>query len=525
MNPLACASRLATARVLLALTTALILPARAAESFEAAWSQGSPARLSLSAAFTPADVDRNMPLSVYVAALLPDGRWYARTASGWQPANPATLAPWRTQVLAAGRVVVKLLDQEDVRAFGGTAIYLGYGREDAADPLLDLLQGQKYQQVHQLSGNASAPQFQLGASVPACPADPDTPVLGTLPLAPEEFLAFRPLGFQSIPIHLLPAKHSAFSMTRPGQTPQPRSLRAPAAGRVTEIYEASFSRSGARNYQVFMHPCRELRLYFGHLNALAPRLQQAFAAAAPRCNSFDSGDGGTTTTCRREGLELDLLEGEVFGSGPDSAGVDFGALDTRLPPAAFVQPAHYDAYYRYYAAPSNYFQAAPRALLEAKTGSVFGSTLRSLAPLGGSYMQDLPGSAQGNWFPAGRSMANSTDQSAFLSLVHDHVDPSRPMLAVGNGVAGLPLGLYSYEPGAAPQHNPDPSRIRPGQAACIDSFTTRSASDVPLSQAPFGALLLALPDALHLQLQWLPGVRCGDVASWSPGTQAARFER
>lgn len=503
----------------------LAAPARAAESFEPAWAQGAAARLSLKAAFTAADADRTSPLSVYVVALLPDGRWFARTPAGWQPASAAALPPWRTQVSGAERVEVTLLEQEDVRAFAGTALYLGYGREDAGDPLQDLLLGRKYQQVHTLTTNAGAPQPQLPASVPACPTDPSTPLLGTLPLAPSEFLAWRPLGFQSLPIHVLPAKHSAFSMTPPGQTPQPRSLRAPAAATVSEIYEASFSASGKRNYQVFMHPCRELRLYFGHLNSIAPRLQQAFDAAPPRCNSFDSGDGGLTTTCRREGLDLQLQEGEVFGSGPDSAGVDFGALDFRLSPAPFVVPAHYDAYYRYYAAPLDYFKPEPRALLEAKSGSVFGTRLRTRVPLGGVYMQDLPGTAQGNWFVPGRHLANSTDQSPFLGLVHDYADPSRPLLAIGNSVPGLPMGLYSYQPGPEPLRNPALSRIRPGAAYCIDSFTSQSASDVPLARAPAGALLLHLPDALSLQLQWVAGAGCAALSSWLPDASAARFER
>lgn len=80
-----------------------------------------------------------------------------------------------------------------------------------------------------------------------------TPLFGTSPVALEDFLAFRPLGFQSTPIHMFPAKHSAFSMTLPGSVAVPKPVRAPGNVTVTEIYEASFS-TGGRNYQVFLQP-------------------------------------------------------------------------------------------------------------------------------------------------------------------------------------------------------------------------------------------------------------------------------
>ena len=70
----------------------------------------------------------------------------------------------------------------------------------------------------------------------------------------------------------------------------------------------------------------------------------------------------------------------------------------------------------------------PRKALEAKTGHVFGARWRTSEPIGGTYAQDVPGAAQGNWFVPGLSFRTSTDPSPFLGLAHDYVDPTQPMI-------------------------------------------------------------------------------------------------
>lgn len=370
----------------------------------------------------------------------------------------------------------------------------------------------------------TAPSILLPASVAACPADIAAPLLGTSPVALGDFIAFRPLGFMSTPIHMFPAKHSAFSMTPIGQAPVAKPVVAPGRAVVTEIYEASFS-TGGRNYQVFMHPCREVRLYFGHLSTVSARLLAAFNAQPPACNSFADGMA-TVTTCRRTGLDVVLEEGETFGTGPDTASVDFGALDFRLPPAAFVRLDHYDAYYPYYASPLDYFSAATRAAIVAKTGDVLGARRRTAPPVGGRYMLDLPGTARGNWFLPGRYHANSTDLSPFVGLASDYVDPSFPLLAIGTSVPGMPMGLYSYRVEAAGLTNRDFTAIHAdGNIHCIDSFVPgRSPGSIPLA-TPSGALLLAMPTMETLTLELQPGSSCGAVASRAFSARATTFQR
>ena len=64
----------------------------------------------------------------------------------------------------------------------------------------------------------------------------------------------------------------------------------------------------------------------------------------------------------------------------------------------------------------------------------------------GAYRQDLPGTAQGNWFFPGVYLRTSTDLSSAIALVNDYVDPSQPLFSIGTKVRGVRMGLYSFTP-------------------------------------------------------------------------------
>lgn len=344
-----------------------------------------------------------------------------------------------------------------------------------------------------------------------CPSDLKTPLFDSLPIAMDDFLAFRPLGFMSVPIHMFPAKHSAFSMTPLGQTAVPKPVRAPGKVIVTEIYEAKAS-TGGRNYQIFMRPCGEVRAYFGHLVTISDKLLTEFNRAPAQCNSFAEGSV-TMTTCRRERLSIELASGEQFGTGPDTAGVDFGVLGFRRTPEKFINLEHYDTYYPFYTSPLDYFTAGLRTQLESKTGQVFGTRMRVAAPVGGSYMLDVPGTAQGNWFLPGKHFRNTTDLSAFLGLARDYVDPNELLMSLGTGVKNATLGLYSYVPTHTGYVNRDYKDIVPdGRVYCIDSFKQgQSTGGVPLTK-PAGVLLLNMPDYSSLKVEFVNAANCAASA-------------
>jgi hypothetical protein len=362
------------------------------------------------------------------------------------------------------------------------------------------------------------------SQVPSCPGEVTTPLLNTVPIEPNDFLAFRPLGFQSPPIHIFPAKHSAFSMTPPGQKPVAKPVKSPGKVWVVEIWEASFS-TGGKNYQVYMYPCNQVRLYWGHVVTISEKLLAEFKKAEPRCNSF-SDSTATVTTCRREGLAIPLEPGEQWATGPDTAGVDFGAADFRLKPAAFVKPSHYDTYYVQYASPLDYFTPEAKKVLESKTGNVFGNKMRVAQPIGGTHMQDIAGTAQGNWFTGGKYANTTTDWGAFLGLVHDYVEPTQPMMGIGNSVKGMNSGLYSFKIEKEGYINRDfPDVKADGSIYCYDNFLSgQSAGGMPLGK-PNGILLMSLTSETTLKLEFVSGGKCDANAKYQFTANATVFER
>jgi len=360
--------------------------------------------------------------------------------------------------------------------------------------------------------------------IPACPADIGTPLFDTIPVELNDFIAFRPLGFMSPPIHIFPAKHSAFSMTLPGNEPVAKPVRAPGQSWVAEIWEISVG-TGAANYQVFIYPCREVRLYFGHIASLSEKLMAGLSGDQPACSSTVE-TAATFTRCRHEDLLIPLESGEPFGMGPDTAGVDFGLIDFRRAPAGFIVPEHYDYFYPYYASPLDYFTPEARRVLESKTGSVFGDPLRTTEPIGGTYMHDIPGTAQGNWFFPGVYLRDAPDVSPLLALAHDYVDPSQPLFSIGTSIQGVNAGLYTFRIENQGLVNRDFSEVRAdGQTYCYENFSQeRPAGGMPVGQLR-GILLVSMPSDTTLKIEAVEGGSCAESASWVFSANATTFER
>jgi hypothetical protein len=322
---------------------------------------------------------------------------------------------------------------------------------------------------------------------------------------------------------MFPAKHSAFSMTLPGHAAVPRPVRAPGRVWVKEVWEATFS-TGTRNYQLFVYPCSDVRVYFGHVASISEKIAAELPGASRACNSFFDGTS-TVTTCRHDNMSLQLESGEHMGMGPDTAGVDFGLIDFRLPPAPFVRLDHYDHFYPQYASPLDYFGPDVRSALAGKTGHFFGTHMRSAEPIGGTYMQDIAGTAQGNWFLPGRYHSNSTDLSSALGLVSDYVDPGQPILAVGTSIAGMAMGVYSFGAGTQGTINRAFRDVRAdGTTYCYDNFLAgQSVGGLPLGRVT-GVLLLALLNDATLRVELVPGASCSS-ASRSFTSGATVYER
>jgi len=365
----------------------------------------------------------------------------------------------------------------------------------------------------------------LAQSSPALPPCPEGPLYTVIPMALEDFLAFRPLGFLSVPTHLFPAKHSSFSIALPGEPTPERAVRFPGDVWVTEIW--SYRSEKQAGYQLYFQPCDRVRAYFFHLKDISESLKAAFEQAPKECFDFQDSQG-VIVKCRVQVL-VKAVAGEMAGVSGDGAGVDFGMADFRIEPSGLVELSHYPFDYPYYVSPVEYYPPELKAQFESKLASWDGSTPRTAEPRSGVYRTDVATTAQGNWFWPGVNLrTNSADLSFHLALVQDYVDPEQPVFSCGSRIPGVKMGLYSFVPRDAGDIN---RRFRDvtadGKIYCYDGWISgRTTGLLPLWQLD-GVLLVGLDDerTLRIEKQGEAGSTCESLRPWRFTTNSVTFER
>jgi hypothetical protein len=360
---------------------------------------------------------------------------------------------------------------------------------------------------------------------PSLPGCPDGPLYSVIPMAVDDFLAFRPLGFLSVPTHMFPAKHSSFAMSLPGTETPEKPVLFPSDVWVTEIW--SYRSANYGGYQIYFQPCDRVRAYFFHLKDISDSLKAAFQAGDKRCADFNDPQG-VIVKCQAR-VSIKAAAGEPAGVSGDGAGVDFGMADFRIEPTGLVDPNHYPFDYPYYVSPVDYYPPALKAQFEAKLASWDGTIVRTAEPRSGSYRPDIPGAAQGNWFFPGLNMRiNSEDMTPHLALVQDYIDPAEPVFAIGTRLAEARMGLYSFAPRDSGLTNRQFRDVTSdGNLYCYDAWKSgRSVGLLPLTRLD-GVLLVSMPSetTLRVEKQGSAGATCESAQPWRFTQSAASFER
>ena len=137
--------------VALMLSLGASLLGAAPEGFSAyADARGALNRTSLSVSLQVGTADRGKAGQLFVAARLPDGRLYARSANGWQAIGSGQIPLFAHATL--GTHTFDVLSNMDVSALSGTDVYVGYGVNAA-----DMLARQAYTRVHTIGGGLTGP--------------------------------------------------------------------------------------------------------------------------------------------------------------------------------------------------------------------------------------------------------------------------------------------------------------------------------------------------------------------------------
>lgn len=299
-------------------------------------------------------------------------------------------------------------------------------------------------------------------TTPSCP----DPVLTTAPTINNENLQnLVPLGNISPPGHYLPTPHIYYILKRGADDlPLKTKIFSPADVRIENISYIEDTRQGqlvAADYKVSMVPCKQVHIYFDHIVQLAPKLETAWKAGKPSCSESTFGGNNVGRYCNMN-INLTLKSGEEIGvaGGGTPTGWDFGATDTRQTPLQFANQKRYQKNDLHNICPIDLFPKEIKDNLYQFFGNEYRK--RTEEPVCGTIMQDVPGSAQGNWFDGKGKNYELERQQKSLALIHDNFDPKMGIFVVNSKTLGISEQKLTFSPKNSGTINREFSEVKNG---------------------------------------------------------------
>jgi hypothetical protein len=343
-----------------------------------------------------------------------------------------------------------------------------------------------------------------------------TPMLTVSPVDISIIRDLAPLGNLNPPVHTLPTDHLYFfanvDLTEAELVPvvSPGDIAVSEVTRQTRLSGAA----SVIDYSMTFFPCADLSLYFAHV-VLTPEL---LAEIGPfgTCNQYVAG-GDTYESCAKR-VNLKLKAGALIGAMGGTFGnvLDFGGYDRRVAQLPFVNQARSYGNGTEFGqnrtiCPVDYFVVSVASWLRGKFGT--SSKRRTVDPLCGTIMQDVPNTAQGRWF------FNDTPQDEpHLALAHDNIDPRIGVISVGTSVPSLPPRYWGFTPAATGRVNADFPRVTvDGLTYCYENFLNAT--------QPIKHVLVQLISATRVRIEGFAGALCGNESTWAFTAGAREFAR
>ncbi len=367
-----------------------------------------------------------------------------------------------------------------------------------------------------------------GLIVPALPSCGSSMALFTAPpVTDPTFVGFMPVGHVFPPGHTFPADHSYFNFDATSTQLLAINLYAPGDGWVTQITTLYASGNTPDGYVLTFQPCAEVKLENLSVNILAPALVSPPGPTLTTCSSDGGNFAGAVASCVTN-MEAPVKAGQLLGTG---GLVDFGPIeDTRMQIQGFIDPSRHNLNRGF--CPINYFIPSLQTAYDATLGGNNGATVipRTIAPICGTIMQDLPGTVQGDWFYPG---APYPPDDPHLALIHHNVVPSTGSFSVGSSIPGF-AGSHDFNPKTSvdgTRINYDFSLVTDNQIYCYDTLLIEfnNGAGGPDPAYVGYIVLLQMPDAqldtLKIELQ-NPTTSCAATAgSWALTPAAVTFQR
>lgn len=352
-------------------------------------------------------------------------------------------------------------------------------------------------------------QVLISLNTPTC----SDPVLTTLPTGDENIDSITPLGNISLPNHVLPTEHTYYMLKRGANgLPLDTEVFAPANLSVTRITHISSIHNGQlrdNDYKVDMVPCKKVSIQFDHIRELSPKLAAAYKASKPRCQENQRA-GDLNKYCDVD-MNIKLSAGELVGvaGGGTPTGLDFGATDGRQKPLEFANNKRYRNNYRQTLCPYDLFSPELKSHLYQFLGS--NEQRREIEPICGTIAQDMPGTAQGNWFEGKGSSDELERQGKMVALIHDNVDPRLGLIVLGSTFSKV-----VFSPTHSGLLNREFAAVVPGQDIyCYQSDEVGSRASYGTQDQFKGSVLIRLPSTSELDLE-IRSENCENITFNSP---------
>ena len=358
----------------------------------------------------------------------------------------------------------------------------------------------------------------------------------TLPLSLDGFTTIDPLGLLAPTAHVFPTPHIYFRIKReqPDNFNSPVlkfPLYAPADMTITRInlMQATNRAEFADDSAVHFALCKDFKAYFDHVVDLSPKLQKAFdEGRVDRCDEYTLTykDGPVNwKKCNKE-VDLEVSEGELIGyagGGEAQAVLDLGAYDLRIKPNNYASPKRqFRNELPYNVCPLDYFSQPLAGQLREKLGAYFelsNSNTFTKSLTCGKVIQDIPGTAKGDWFAPNIDTAQSGHEPPHLGLVQGHIDQSLQAFSNGDSTknSNLEMGLYYFTPKNSGFINRDFAEVKAdGNVYCYETKNN-------YKQGEPKTIIIQLADPETLRIEGLNSNSCGS-GPWNL-TNYAEFER
>lgn len=210
-------------------------------------------------------------------------------------------------------------------------------------------------------------------------------------------------------------------------------------------------------YTLYMTPCRQILVQVEYIFLLSDEVQKIIDKSQSNCR-IDSTPQGKEENCRIE-VKSKFKAGDKIGKGGQK-GLTIGVKDSRAH-NPFISPDRYSfdhleasCFFDYYSSPQKDFYYN---LLKTPNGQV-----RTAEPRCGQVAQDIPGSAQGEWFFGHRDTGEQPyeQEGRVLSIVRYVFDPLNfGVLATKAGIVQKP-GMFLFKVNHEGFVNRDPSEIK-----------------------------------------------------------------